>query len=314
MSATLPARLGEPSRALIVARRLGRARERLPVVLGTLVSQTLLNVLALVILGAVMFTTIGLFAGRQQALLWYALAPFAVLVRRARGAGAAPLRPAVALRAGRRAGSRRRARRCARALGPGRLPRARGSGAVATVDAARRLGAAVGRLLRAARRAGPRRHGADLGAAAAVLFAVNVTAVLPRHPVEPRRLPGRLHGGARRRLRHPRRRRRSATGSSCRRSRSPPRSFMGAPALVKEGLSWREVRLRALHTAPVVLLPGAAAPRPSSPQSPRRACSMSAVGARRSAARRRPRGGARLASLASSSASEASRSAAWKRW
>src|SRR5690349_10643967 len=34
MSATLPARLGEPSRALIVARRLGRARDRLPVVLG----------------------------------------------------------------------------------------------------------------------------------------------------------------------------------------------------------------------------------------------------------------------------------------
>ena len=48
--------------------------------LGTLVSQTLLNVLALVILGAVMFVTIGLFAGRQQALIWYALAPFAVLV------------------------------------------------------------------------------------------------------------------------------------------------------------------------------------------------------------------------------------------
>ena len=47
--------------------------------LGTIVSQTLLNVLALVILGAVMFTTIGLFAGRQQALVWYALAPFAVL-------------------------------------------------------------------------------------------------------------------------------------------------------------------------------------------------------------------------------------------
>ena len=40
MSATLPARLGEPSRALIVARRLGRMRETLPVVAGTLVSQT----------------------------------------------------------------------------------------------------------------------------------------------------------------------------------------------------------------------------------------------------------------------------------
>ena len=32
MSATLPARLGELSRSLIVARRLGRARETLPVV------------------------------------------------------------------------------------------------------------------------------------------------------------------------------------------------------------------------------------------------------------------------------------------
>jgi uncharacterized membrane protein YbhN (UPF0104 family) len=80
MSATLPARLGEPSRALVVARRLGRARERLPVVLGTLVSQTLINVFALVILGAVMFITIGLFAGKQQALLWYALAPIGLLV------------------------------------------------------------------------------------------------------------------------------------------------------------------------------------------------------------------------------------------
>src|SRR5215213_4355421 len=79
MSAALPARLGEPSRALIVARRLGRPREALPVVVGTLVSQTLLNVLALVILGIVMFSTVGLFAGRQQALVWYALAPIAVL-------------------------------------------------------------------------------------------------------------------------------------------------------------------------------------------------------------------------------------------
>jgi phosphatidylinositol alpha-mannosyltransferase len=30
---------------------------------------------------------------------------------------------------------------------------------------------------------------------------------------------------------------------------------MGTPALVKEGLSWREVRLRAMHTAPVELAP-----------------------------------------------------------
>jgi phosphatidylinositol alpha-mannosyltransferase len=29
--------------------------------------------------------------------------------------------------------------------------------------------------------------------------------------------------------------------------------IMGAPALVTEGLSWREVRLRALHSSPVSL-------------------------------------------------------------
>src|SRR4029453_17477048 len=69
MSATLPARLGEPSRALIVARRVGRVRDRFPVVLGTIVSQTLLNILALVALGAVMFATVGLFRGRDDALL-----------------------------------------------------------------------------------------------------------------------------------------------------------------------------------------------------------------------------------------------------
>ena len=56
MSSTLPARLGEPARALVVARRTGRPRENLPAVLGTLVSQTLLNILALVILGAIMFS------------------------------------------------------------------------------------------------------------------------------------------------------------------------------------------------------------------------------------------------------------------
>jgi phosphatidylinositol alpha-mannosyltransferase len=30
---------------------------------------------------------------------------------------------------------------------------------------------------------------------------------------------------------------------------------MGAPSLVKEGLSWKDIRLRALHTAPVELRP-----------------------------------------------------------
>ena len=51
MSATLPARLGEPARAMILARRIGRMRETFPVLLGTLVSQTLLNIVALALLG-----------------------------------------------------------------------------------------------------------------------------------------------------------------------------------------------------------------------------------------------------------------------
>ena len=69
MCATLPARLGEPSRSLIVARRIGRPLETLPVVLGTIVSQTLLNLLALAGLGAVMFTSVDLFNGRHSALI-----------------------------------------------------------------------------------------------------------------------------------------------------------------------------------------------------------------------------------------------------
>ena len=40
MSATLPARLGEPARAMVLSRRTGRMRETFPVLLGTLVSQT----------------------------------------------------------------------------------------------------------------------------------------------------------------------------------------------------------------------------------------------------------------------------------
>ena len=44
---------------------------------------------------------------------------------------------------------------------------------------------------------------------------------------------------------------------------------MGAPALVKEGLSWREVRLRALHTSPVSLGPRRAAEAEPAGQAPR---------------------------------------------
>src|SRR5579859_7941390 len=80
MSSTLPARLGEPSRALVVARRTGRPREHLPVVLGTVVSQTLLNIVALIVLGAIMFSSVNTFSGHQDALLVTAIAPVVLLI------------------------------------------------------------------------------------------------------------------------------------------------------------------------------------------------------------------------------------------
>ena len=65
---------------------------------------------------------------------------------------------------------------------------------------------------------------AGIGAAAAVLFAVNVTAVVPATPVEHRRLPARRDQRPAHRLRRSAPPTRSPTASSCRRSRSPPRS------------------------------------------------------------------------------------------
>src|SRR5690349_9241940 len=180
MSATLPARLGEPSRALIVSRRLGRARDRLPVVLGTLVSQTLLNVAALVILGVVMFITIGLFAGRQQALVWYALAPFAVLVL-------VLVAPALL-----RSGLPSRSARVGRWIGQARSATARVRHGLVVFRRAKLGSIATGAQLGAwglqwvacyvLLVALHLDNAADMGAAAAVLFAVNVTAVLPVTP------------------------------------------------------------------------------------------------------------------------------------
>ena len=180
MSATLPARLGEPSRALVVSRRLGRARDRLPVVLGTLVSQTLINMLALVLLGIVMFTTIGLFAGDQRALVWYAMAPVGVLV-------AVLVAPALL-----RSGLPTRSQRVTRWLAQGREALARVRSGLIVFTRPREGSVAVGMQLSAwvlqwiacyvLLVALGLDHKADLGAAAAILFAVNVTAVVPVTP------------------------------------------------------------------------------------------------------------------------------------
>jgi len=248
MSATLPARLGEPSRAFVVARRLGRAREHLPVVLGTIVSQTLLNVLALVVLGVAMFTTVDIFT-RHTALLVATIAPVAVV--------ASVLAAPALLRAG---GQRRRLTRVvaqARSaivqvragLRVFRDPRLGAWAATAQLTAWALQWLSCYLLLVALgldERAG-------LGAAAGVLFAVNITAVLPATPSNLGvfqaacvAVLGAYGIGYAEGL---------AYGIILQAVEVATAVVMGAPALVKEGLSWREVRLRAMHSAPVELVP-----------------------------------------------------------
>ena len=47
--------------------------------LGTVVSQTFLNIIALIVLGAVMFSSVDLFSGHEHVLLFAAIAPAALL-------------------------------------------------------------------------------------------------------------------------------------------------------------------------------------------------------------------------------------------
>ena len=250
MSATLPARLGEPSRALIIARRTGRPRESLPVVLGTVVSQTLLNILALVILGGVMFSSANLFSGHQNALLFAAIAPAALLV-------AVLLAPAL-LRAGAVSRSARmralivRARRALIRVRSGltvfRTPRLAAIATIAQLAAWAFQCLSCYTLLIAL----GLDHQAGIGAAAAVLFAVNITAVLPATPanvgVFQAACAAVLHAGW-----HVGVVDGVAYGVILQAVEVTTALLMGMPALLREGLSWREIRLRALHSAPVKL-------------------------------------------------------------
>ncbi|MBV9535780.1 MAG: flippase-like domain-containing protein [Solirubrobacterales bacterium] len=255
MSSTLPARLGEPSRALVVARRTGRPREHLPVVLGTIVSQTILNVVALMILGGIMFSAVSVFAGHQDALLAVAIAPAVLLaivlaapwLLRGRAlcnrVKLAPVRAfLVQLR-----GALQRVRT---GLAIFRSPRL---GAVATVG---QLGAWALQcvscyLLLVALGLD---HRTGIAAAAGVLFAVNVTAVIPVTPanlgVFQAACAAVLHAGW-----HIPYGDGVAYGVILQAVEVATAVLMGGPALLKEGMSWREIKLRAMHTTPVKLSP-----------------------------------------------------------
>jgi phosphatidyl-myo-inositol alpha-mannosyltransferase len=252
MSATLPARLGEPSRALIVARRLGRARETLPVVLGTMVSQTLLNLLALAILGIVMFSSVDLFNGHHGALVAVALAPLAAVVLVLLAPVVVPsaaISRSLRLRA-LIAGLRLSLIRVREGLRVFRHPR---QAALAT---AAQLGAwglqclACWLLLMAL----GLNNRVGIAGAAAVLFAVNVTAVIPATPANigvfqaacVAVLAGAYHVSTPDAL---------AYGIVLQVVEIATAVLMGIPALITEGLSWKDVRLRTMSGAPVKLGP-----------------------------------------------------------
>jgi phosphatidylinositol alpha-mannosyltransferase len=249
MSATLPARLGEPSRALIVARRLGRTRDSFPVVLGTLVSQTLLNLFALCVLGGVMFATVGLFKGNEDALVLATIAPVVVLVlvlsapwllRRGRPSRFQRVQQAAAM-------VRRATTQVRRGLKVFHRPRL-GAWAFVTQLSAWALQWLACYVLLAALGLDDR---AGLGAAAAVLFAVNVTAALPATPSNVGVFQAACvavlsaYGVGKTDA--------FAYGIILQAVEIATAVGMGMPALVREGMTWKDLRMRALHAAPVEL-------------------------------------------------------------
>ena len=180
-SAVFPGRIGEPSRVLVLTRRLdGPSRRQLPVVAGTVFSQTLINLLALAILLAITFTSVPLLHGNLAGVLTALLVPLVIALLVVSG----PRLLALA--------SRSRFARLARAasLGVGLLQLAR-QGLV--VFARPRYGATAifFQLLAWALQwlacyavllaLGLQTHG-GLVAAAAVLLAVNLSAILPATP------------------------------------------------------------------------------------------------------------------------------------
>jgi phosphatidylinositol alpha-mannosyltransferase len=252
MSATLPARLGEPSRSLIVARRVGRPTETFPIVLGTIVSQTILNLLALVGLGAVMFTSVDLFNGRHSALIAVAVGPAALValiliapLLLGRGGGGQSRSARLEVLRARLGATLLRVRAGMRVFREPRLAAI----AVAGQFGAWMLQCASCYVLLIALGLN---HRAGLAAAAGVLFAVNVTAVLPAAPSNigvfqaacVAVLAGAFHVSTADAI---------AYGIVLQAVEVTTAMAMGIPALLREGMSWRDVKLRAMHTSPVTL-------------------------------------------------------------
>jgi phosphatidyl-myo-inositol alpha-mannosyltransferase len=249
MSATLPARLGEPARAMTLARRTGRIRETFPVLLGTLVSQTMLNLIALFLLGVIIVSSTDLFHSSTEKLFAFSFVPLGLLVL-------VLLAPALM----RRGGSGRIAR--AGAWVRGALVQVRTG--LAVFRTPRRGALAAGAQLSAWAiqlfacwalfAALGLNDEASIGAAAAVLFAVNVTAVVPATPsnigVFQLAVISVLHTGFGIGTADA-----LAYGVILQAVEIATAVALGLPSLVREGLTWSDLRVQALSSSPVRLDP-----------------------------------------------------------
>jgi phosphatidyl-myo-inositol alpha-mannosyltransferase len=249
MSATLPARLGEPARAMTLARRIGRMRETFPVLLGTLVSQTVLNIVALALLGMIIVSTTDLFHSSTEKLFLFSFVPLGLLVvvvvgpvlmrRNGNGRfariGTALHHALLQVRAG---------------LAVFRQPRHGVVAGAAQLGAWAIQLAACWALLAALGLSGR----AGIGAAAAVLFAVNVTAVVPATPsnigVFQLAVISVLHTGWGIATADA-----LAYGVILQAVEIATAVALGLPALVREGLTWSDLRVQALSASPVRLEP-----------------------------------------------------------
>ncbi len=239
-SALVPGRIGEPTRVVVLSRRLdGRTSRLLPVVAGTVFSQTLINLLALAILLAVTFTSVPLPSGHLAAIATALALPLLVCVLVHRRAAPARAGTALALRRASpvpRTRSRRMLALARRGLVVFARPRY-GSTAVAFQLLAWALQWLACYMVILAlglqSQAGP-------AAAAAILLAVNLSAVLPATPSNVGVFQAAClvvlaaYGvGAGQAV---------AYGIILQAVEVVTALGLGVPALLGEGLSWRELR------------------------------------------------------------------------
>jgi phosphatidylinositol alpha-mannosyltransferase len=244
-SALVPGRIGEPTRVVVLSRRLdGRTTRLLPIVAGTVFSQTLINLLALLILLAVTFTSVPLPSGHLTAIAVALALPLAVCLLVIAGPRLLAF------------GRRSRSPRIARAANwISRMLSLARQGLVVFARPRYGTGAVLGQLLAWALQwlacymvilALGLQSQAGVAAAAAILLAVNLSAILPATPSNVGVFQAAClvvlaaYGvGAGQGL---------AYGIILQAVEVVTALILGVPALLREGLSWRDIRRDAVRS------------------------------------------------------------------